>query len=162
MQYITEGRNMTDTKTLYDWANEAKLDFKDEDGYHDACQVWIDAWMQSPEDLQDYWLDWIIEDMGKAKLTLDYMGKAHDDSEYISSRRDSALTPVYACSLTQNLAFFGKGLYQIILTQMSAYVEERAEEWWADCVGYAGDMEAGAREDWEYENYRDRKLEERS
>ena len=45
--------------------------------------------------------------------------------------------------------------------QVEKLVEDMSDTWMGDCIGLKADYEEGAREDYEYENYRDRKLEER-
>lgn len=152
-----------DTKSLYDWASEADLDFKNDD-HHDAAAVWVDAIMESPEDLMDFWADWMYEKPERITDMLKHLGKAHDDANKIQTRsiRDNnMLISTFSSSLTLNLAWAGKAVLDSVREGLTKYVEDNADDWWSDVCGYAGDMLEGQYEDYKYEQWKDRQLEER-
>ena len=155
-----------DTKILHDWAVEAGLNLRDEDGYQDAIQVWIDAAMASPEDLYEYYADWMV-DKEREMLMLKWLGKAYTDQQRLSERSTASISDyqrTIASGLTQHLAFCAGDLMTMILTGLTKHVEMNADEWWADVQGYAGDMESAMSEDYAdhmYEQRKDRMLEER-
>jgi len=155
-----------DTKSLHDWANDAGINMRDSEGYYDAQAVWVDAIMQSPEHLMDFWSDWMYDDQESIVRMLTYMGKADSDLMDISTkpsfRNNDCLVHPYANGAMMSSSCAGEELRRTIRKGLTAYTEEMAEEWWADVQGYAGDMEEGAREDYEYARYKDRQLEERS
>jgi hypothetical protein len=152
-----------DTKTLFDLANEAGIKLTDEDGYHDARQVWIDGYMASPEWLMDIWIDALAE-MKDPEALLKYFGSTHKENEISDAhkRENISLKMTLAASLTVQLSFLGAQTYKTVLTFVEQYVDSECENWWTDCMNYYSDMQQGMAEDNAYENYRDRKLEERS
>lgn len=152
-----------DTKNLHDWADEADLNLRDSEGYYDAQAVWIDAIMQHPESLADFWADWCFDSPADIVDMLGKMGRADSDLQFmISGRNTDNLTASYAQSAVQNNCFAGECLRRMVRRGLTKYVEKMAEEWWEDVLGYAADMQEGAREDYLYEQYRDRQLEDRT
>jgi hypothetical protein len=153
-----------DTKTLYDLASEANIGFQHNDGFQDARQVWIDGYMKSPEWLMDIWIDALaglkVED---ATSLLDYIGKTHYEVEtaYNTKTTSTSLKMSMSTGVIVHSAFLGQRVYIALLEFVEKYVESECETWWADCQGYHSDMMEGAREDHLYQQYKDRKLDER-
>ena len=152
-----------DTKTLHDWAVEAGLNLRDEDGYQDAIQVWIDAAMASPESLYEYYADWMV-DKEREMMMLKWIGRAYVDQQRLSERGTASMADyqrTIASGLTQHLAFCAGDMMTMVLEGLTKHVNDNADDWWAEVQSYAGDMEEGQREDFEYEQRKDRMLEER-
>ena len=157
-----------DTKALYDLANEADIGFQHDDGYHDATQVWIDGYFDKPEYLVDLWID-ALADLCDEK-NKDKLATAMKDFGYVHSKVDMLVENArlstgcalsFSTSLNSAQAHLGSDIYLAVRKFVGEFVAENAEEWWSDCVSYHSDMNDGAKEDWLYEAYRDRMLEER-
>jgi hypothetical protein len=157
-----------DIKNLYDLANEADLKFDDDDGFQDATQVWIDGYMAAPEYLCDIWLDALAElhDKENAKkltIIMEELGKSHDaiNRANLYGKHSTALLLSSGSSMTLATAHLGQSVYIAVKVFVEAYVGKYAEEWWDDCVSYHSDMQEGQREDYLYQQHKDRMLEER-
>ncbi len=154
-----------DTYSLYYWANEAGLNFKDDDGYSDAISVWVDRAMQSPEHLDECWIDFVVDKPKQITEFLTEIGKADHDLQFMahsrSTRGSDSLQFAYANSAIGNASRAAEHLRRAIREGLQKYVETYADEWWRDCVGYHSDMMEGRYEDHKYQEYKDRQLEER-
>jgi hypothetical protein len=162
-----------DTKTLHQLALDAKIDLRNEDSYHDCVAVWVDEVFRDPKELlDDIWLDalaeiqWSKNEEKHATSTRDRlfkdMGTCHADLNRLESNNYSPMiTSCYATSYGFRTMNVGETLFFAIRKFVIKYVEERAEDWFGDVQGYAADMEEGQREDYEYENRKDRMLDER-
>jgi len=160
-----------DTKTLYDWANEAGLNMKSEDS-SDAIQVWIDRLMADQGWLADIWLDFLVEMMenkdghGESEYSrfVTSLGSAHRYTESVlsSGRQGAEYVGTSVVGLSMHFAHMGEHIYRAMLKGATKLVEDNADEWWGDVAAYHYEMEAGQYEDYMYEQYRDRQLDERS
>jgi hypothetical protein len=152
-----------DIKALYDLANEADIGFQHEDGYQDAKQVWVDGYMKSPEWLMDIWIDALADIKTEDATTiLSYFGKLHNEVElaYSTKTSSTALKMSLSAGVTVHAAFLGERLYIPVLEFVEKYVEQNAEEWWSECVGYHSDMVDGQYADYLYQQHKDRQLDE--
>ena len=154
---------MIDTKSLHDWALEAGISLRDDDGYYDAEDVWITKLMVTPETLNECWAEFCFEYPERVLEMLKAVGEADSDlmvmANGASLRGTDTLQFAYANSAIGRAARAGECLRRMIRDGLTKHVKDHAEEWWEDVQAYAADMERGAREDWEYDNYRDRLLE---
>jgi hypothetical protein len=166
-----------DTYTLYQWASDAGLNFDNPDNYNDAIDVWLVAMLEDGTWLNDILLDWLAEGLattqgedGKYIQSEKWVAIGKDmarikrDRESLESFSRSTGTKYLgnaANGLGWSLGALGETIYSLIIPQAEKYIEDHAEEWWADCMGYDYDMQEGAREDWLYEQRKDRLLEER-
>lgn len=162
-----------DTKSLYDWASEAGLKFDGE--YDDAVTVWQKALYNDESFLEDNLLDAIAEvlfppmpsedreDTMIAQRTRFFarLGSGINDVTHLTGRFNDRMNACYATSLAFNATQTGEELILTLKAWIDAYVEKYADEWWNECIGYHNDMEEGQREDYEYERWKDRQLEER-
>ena len=161
-----------DTKKLHDLLIEDGFNLKNYESneWEDAANVWIGHILKTPTELMDFWLDSLAElhDTEKAELLhrlLKQVGRVHEDVEYLKREGKyghNGLIMAYSNSLSQNGSMLGNEVYKAIAAGAEAYVNKMAQDWFADVLGYAADMEEGAREDYEYERYKERQLDERS
>ncbi len=160
-----------DTKQLHDLLIEDGFNLKnyDHSEWEDAAGVWTEYCMTQPSWLMDFWLDALAE-LHDAKRVeplhrlLSQVGKVHADVNYLkgeSKHGHTGLLMAYGNSLTQNNAMLGGEVYKAIQEGAVVYIQSQAPDWFIDVMGYAADMEEGAREDYEYERYKERQLEER-
>ena len=164
-----------DTKTLYDWASEANLDFSGE--HYDAITVWVEQILQDPEWLDDILLDAITdsfyvgpgEGQEAAKLKLErkerllsHVGRGCRDLDVLGGRNiNDRVHAAYATGFTYNTIQIGEAIILAMKAWVGEYVENRADEWWGDVCSYHADMLEGQYEDYLYEQQKDRQLEER-
>lgn len=162
-----------DTKTFYDALLEANINIRDEDS-GDGHAIAMELVMGDDQEMIELYVDWLADAFcGRDQSDADkmYMGHvvkgirdAYKDKEKLDTRlirNSEMLSTTYMKSFCYNIESVGSAVYCIIRERAEKYVDEMLDEWWADMQSYAGDMEAGAREDWEYEQYRDRMMEER-
>ena len=159
-----------DTKSLHDWASDAQLDFKDEDGFHDAKDVWIRNIMGDEECLMDLWLDALAEFHAEDPKGSSYkplasqkarfatnMGNARVSSVRLESARNTpSTTACEATSFTYRVSQIGEQVFLLIQDYVVKLVEKNADDWWGDVVGYHGDMEQGRYEDHAYQEAKER------
>jgi len=149
-----------DTKTLYDLASDANIGFNP-DGLQDAQKVWIDAYMKSPQLLDDLWIDALCE--SRQTLVSSLLKSISSTHESIERSQDTAfasvgMTLAHASSTAQCCNFIGGDIYKSILEYVEKYVTSECEIWWADCQGYHTDMMEARGDDNAYEQYRDRQM----
>lgn len=154
-----------DTGTLYNWANEAGLNFQDDDGYSDAISVWVDEAMQSPEHLEECWIDFVVDKPAQITQFLAEIGKADHDLQFMAhskaSRGSDNLQFAYANAAIGNASRASEHLRRAIREGLEKYVTDNADTWWKDCCGYHSDMMEGRYEDHKYQEYKERQLEAR-
>jgi len=151
-----------DTKSLYDLANEANIGFQDDESYQDARELWIDAYMKSPELLADLWIDALCEAKEDyVTEILKNVGSTHKSIHLAQteSRHSIGMAIAAGSSVTQGCSFIGGAVYKSILAFVTEYVGSECENWWGDCQGYHSDMMESQAEDSAYENWKDRRLE---
>ena len=165
-----------DTKELFDWASDAGLNFEDSDP-SDAVSVWAEQILNDPEWLTDLWLDALADqfytlagdntDEGKEmkegrERVLKHIGKFARDLDFLPACRTSErLMSCYATSVAYSAIQVGEAVGLAVKAYVEKYVEENAQEWWGDVCAYHHDMMAGQYEDYQYEQWKDRQLEDR-
>jgi hypothetical protein len=162
-----------DTKTLYDWAAEAGLTF-DTDDSSDAITVWISAMLSDSEVMEDYWLDaladmfHVLKDsddqtpVARRDRMFDHVGRFASDLESLERRYTSdRVTSCYGTSLAYHAIQVGEEISLALLAWVTKHVEENADDWWGEVIGYHSDMMEGQYEDYRYEQWKDRQLEDR-
>ena len=159
-----------DTKTLYDWADEAGLDFTTEDP-HDAIGVWQDKLCLDTDFLEDNWLDALAEVIWpplpiegredtekerRERMMMHTQNMCQNLMSLNSSPRSrlDMVTSCFATSLSFSAMQVGEQIGLALKKFCDDYVERYAEEWWADVCGYHYDMEQARKEDY-YESRRD-------
>jgi hypothetical protein len=164
-----------DTKTLHDLALDAKIDLRNEDSYHDCVAVWIDEVFRDPKELlDDIWLDALAEiqrSKNETSVNSDTrerlfrdMESCHTDLNRMENSNSPMINSCYATSYGFRTMNVGETLFFTIRKYVIKYVEERAEDWFGDVQGYAGDMEEAMADDAadsRYEDRKDRMLDER-
>jgi hypothetical protein len=148
-----------DTKELLAVLEDNNIDL-DPDDRADAESAWIEAMIASWDDFQDTWLDYaeaIPDD--KLKQMHDWLKSADHDLEYITSYgRDRGLIQVYAAAANNQMARLGNAFIENHRAQVTRLVEDNSDMWMADCIGYKSECMEGMREDYLYEQAKDRRL----
>ena len=146
-----------DTKALLDVLIEDGFNLKayEPQEYEDAAAVWVGAVMTKPSWLMDFWLDSLAEihDPKRAEelmALLTKIGRVHDEVDMVQRnvKHSPGLALAFSSALTQQSAFLGSEIYKVILKYITAYVNRNAAEWFADVLGYAGDMEQSQKDDY--------------
>ena len=155
-----------DTKILYDLAIEADINLKHDDGYHDCVAPWTDYLLANPEYLVDVWLDWLAElTMEEMKRLCEGMVGGLKDIENMQGSLgrlgNGTVMQIYGSSAGMNFSRVGALLSFHLKKCAEKYVEENADAWYSDVISYSGDMEAGMKEDYLYEQEKDRRMEEK-
>jgi hypothetical protein len=148
-----------DTKELLAVLEDNNIDL-DQDDRSDAESAWIEAMIASWDDFQDTWLDYAeaIPDEELKKMH-GFLKSADHDMEYVSSYKHSRdLIRVYMAAANNNLARFASFILENHREQVTRLVEDNSDMWMADCIGYKSDCMEGQREDYLYEQAKDRKL----
>jgi len=137
------------TKTLYEWASDAGLDFNDPDAGQDAILIWHKSWMQSPEHLIGVYHDFVSDEY--AAMICEGIAKASRDSHWIQeeSRRHPYLIAAYSASLNMHLGTAGGYLQKALSDMILHHVKKTYDDCWVDVCGYHFDMEQGCHEDCE-------------
>ena len=151
-----------DTKQLHDLIADSRLSFQDDDGYYDAKEIWLDAYMKSPVLLDDLWIDALVEARQKSVTEL-LINVAATHAKVEASKDKSFDHSVgvrlsAAAGMTLNCGFLGADVYKIIFAYVEKYVDSEAEQWWSDCQGYDADMNQSQSDDTAYSLYRERKM----
>jgi hypothetical protein len=134
-----------DTKTLYDWAVEAGLDF-DPSRITKAAEVWHDRLMGDTDWLDLYWLKFLIDGMARCpKHAIPHrMASYHDGCNSIRRMHgwagDSTIR-AYADGVHADAAVAGADMINIVSDEARAWVMDNAALWWEDVVNYHKDME---------------------
>ena len=155
-----------DTKQLLEVLEDNNIAL-DPDDLGDAESAWIEAMIKSWDDFQDTWLDYAeaISDEDLKKMHK-YLADSDHDLEYVGaslwgSGISRTTSHVFSEAFHMYLSRAALILVNNHRAQVEKLVEDMSDTWMGDCIGLKSDYEEGAREDYEYENYRDRQLEER-
>ncbi len=160
-----------DTKLLHDLLIDDGFNLKnyDHSEWEDAAGVWTEYCMTQPSWLMDFWLDALAElhDKKNAPIlerTLAEVGAVHEQLTGLNKRAGihDGLTLSSASGTSLRTSHLGSSIYEAIQKGAVVYIQSQAPDWFIDVMGYASDMQEGAREDWEYENYKQRQLDEQS
>jgi len=160
-----------DTKTLFDAAVDAGINFGGEVDLSDMEPIALEIIMANPEEEADLFMDAvaqlfmekeeIAQKIGIQRLSRGLKGM-HGDIDMVQSRSISDKTiSVYANSFALNCHSVADAIYFTYLREAKKYVEKYIEEWTNDAGSYWADMQEGQYEDWKYEQWKDRRLEER-
>jgi hypothetical protein len=138
-----------DTKQLLQVLEDKCID-ADLDNLADAEPVWIEAIIGSFEDFQDSYQDYqaeIPEDI--LKKMHGFLKSADHDMEYITNygKHSRDLIRVYMAAANNQLARFAGELLENHRNQATKLVQDMAETWMIDCIGYKLDMLEGQGED---------------
>ena len=161
-----------DIKELHDACRDAGINMRDEDS-GDCYSIALELVFKS-DYFHEQHIDWIADELVgrtedkhmlacRERWSRD-MGEVHKNLEgldMLAVRNSDMLKITYASSLMYRISNIGEIVVQAISSRAEEYVDKYIDEWWADVQSYAGDMEAGAEEDYYYEQYRDRQMEER-
>jgi hypothetical protein len=141
------------TKTLYDWASNADLDFTDPDAAADAITVWHNAWVQSPEHLVEVYHDFVSDKY--AKMICEGIAKASRDGQWIEeeAKNHPYMIAAYSASLNLHLGTAGGYLQKALSEMILDHVKKTYDDCWVDVCGYHLDMEEGRHEDYEIKRY---------
>ena len=137
---------------------------KDIEGYHDCVHPWSRMMLADPEYMIDVFFDFIAElgeEDKRAKfddLIKDITRATHSGDTLTKYSQDTKLAIHFANTISMYNAWVGATIVEVVRSQVEAYVDKYAEEWFNDVLGYLADMEEGQREDYEYEKSIDRKL----
>ncbi len=135
---------MIDTKSLHDWAEEAGISTRDDDGYRDAKDVWITKLMVTPETLNECWADFCFEQPERVLEMLKAVGGADEDLMAMANgeslRGVDPLQFAYANSAIGRAARAGEALRRMIREGLTYHVQGNAETWWDDVMAYERDM----------------------
>ena len=158
-----------DTKRLLELAIDAGIDPKHDDVAHDCIEPWTKYLINSPEEMADVWIDFLAEmdiegDSFKAIIT--HLGRAQSDFDAISKKSSHIpanidSTVIWGHSLQQNMVYIGLPIQKALAEGAQKYVEKNVDEWWDDCMNFAGDMEADAADahgDYLYDQRKDEGL----
>ena len=134
-----------DTKQLYDWANDAGLNFNNEYDSEYAIEVWTDAIMQDSGYLVDFWLDALADfhddgNRGQMDGLLKSIGRLSDNT---SRLRDRCFVASFAYMNDSALhsSLIGQAIFSCIANNIERMVEKNAGEWWADVCEYKYNLE---------------------
>jgi hypothetical protein len=163
-----------DTKSLHDALLEDGFNLSSYESheYEDAVATWI-TYMLTPAILKGYLGDWMFDlsedTMAFGKLCNEMKGGVADVQNIVSgsiSRSPSlSLTHTYGFAAVMRFDNVGSQLSFHLLKSATKYVEENASEWFLDVWQYASDMAESheeARGDYEYDQRKDRTLDERA
>ena len=159
---------MMDTKTLHDACRDAGINMRDEDS-GDAHHIAMELVFRD-EDFRELHVEWLADALlarnpsTSEKHDRDRwsgtMVTAYSEHDMLSTpRMTDRLVDTYACSFAYSMGAIGRIVFDAVREAAEKYVDKHIDEWWADVQSYAGDMEAGAEEDWAYEQWRDRQME---
>ena len=169
-----------DTKALHDSAINAGIDLRNEDSWSDCIEPWTILLLETPEAIVDVINDFLLEvteepyaDNGRFDRMSRNLVQVRRDSDYVrrhmkmsksTNIADDHLVGTYMSCVVDGHQQIGQYFTILLLDQAEKFVANKVEEWWADVVGYAADMNEGMAEDyadWRHEDARDRALEER-
>jgi hypothetical protein len=162
-----------DTKSMHDVLIEDGFDLKiyESNEWEDAAAVWVDHMMKTPEWLNDFWIDMLCElhgDDEKYALAtlLGHIGKITprlDDVRKAESH--TGLNMANSAALTMQASFLGAEVYKAIEKGVKKHMSAHGHEYFEDVLNHAAQLEQdneAERGDWEYEQMRDRQMEERA
>lgn len=164
VQQHNEGIIM-DTKTMYDWANEAGLKFDDGTDHNDFAGVAKERLLQDWDWISDNILDWLQElpdarfkdlsqSLSKAAVSI--------DTAYHANRVGEEMASIRYTACTTHAAHVGGAIAALVIKKVDELVDSKAEEWWIDICAYEHEMRTCAYEDYMEGRREDRMLEERS
>jgi uncharacterized membrane-anchored protein YjiN (DUF445 family) len=139
-----------DTKALHQVLVDNKIDL-DMDSVADAEPIWIQAIFESEEDFADTCADYLAEMPVKDFAEIGYkMADGYKDITAIVDThigKSEMLTATWASSMAQNFTRAASIMARNHADQITKMVEDNADQWMADCIGYDIDMNEGRSED---------------
>jgi hypothetical protein len=153
-----------DTKSLYDAAVEADTLYRDDQDAmaNDCILPWTIAMLANEDYLAEYFADFTNELVAGPKfetICRDMSRAAVDISILPTVVRESTIV-LYASCLTGVIENIGRLTFENMRAECEKHVEANMYEWTADVIAYAGEVEEGQREDYAYENAKDRRLDD--
>ena len=142
---------------LLNTAEKAGINMAHDDAYHDCVDVWFEYIMQTPEELEEYFIDALLEIFEerherKKERMFKYMGDASESLEALGRKGYSeSMTAGDATSFAFRASDMGETVILLVREFVLKMVTDNAEQYWEDCRSYHHDMMEGGREDAEYE-----------
>jgi hypothetical protein len=151
-----------DTKSLYDAAVEAGTLYRDDDQAtaSDSILPWTLLMLGNEEYLAEWFGDFTHELVAGPKfadICRDMSRGAHD-IEMIPTISKPSTIALYASCLTGVIENIGRLTFENMRAECEKHVEANADEWTQAVIAYAGEREEGQKEDFLYEQAKDRRL----
>ena len=151
-----------DIKQLHDAAIDAGVDFKDDYGHHDCIDVWTRLVLSDADYMADLFMDFmcaLAEEENRLQFDSLIKGtaKAIANRDCLSVNDHPQIITAYAQSMCINLENVGDIVIDVLLAEAEKYVKKYAEEWFSDVTGYHHDMMESQKEDYLYEQSKERK-----
>ena len=144
---------MIDTKTLHDILVDEGIRFNMDD-VDDARSAWLLAIMKNEQLFSECFMDFICEmDQGTIEMLAAEAVAVESRLEFITklgSDQEFGLAGTYVNSVSLSKLYIADKIINNHRACVSKMVDQYAEDWMADCIGYNADMMEGAREDYEY------------
>jgi hypothetical protein len=151
-----------DTKSLYDAAVEAGTLYRDDDQAtaSDSILPWTILMLGNEEYLAEWYGDFTHELVAGPKFAdiCSKMERAARDIEVIPTISRPSTIATYAVCMSGLFEMIGLSTFENIRSEAEKHVEAMADEWTQAVIAYAGEMEEGQREDYLYEQTKDRRL----
>ena len=156
-----------DTKRLLELAQDAGINVRHDDAYHDCVEPWLEAMLSDPEEMAEHWLDALAEiDGDNYNRIINQITTLRASKATIKGYSKNGMqTNSIICGASFALGFIGMEVSETIEKYMRKYVEAHAEEMWEEVCGYAGDMESAMADDhadYLHQERQDRRLDERA
>jgi hypothetical protein len=151
-----------DTKSLYDAAVEAGTLYRDDDQAtaSDSILPWTLLMLGNEEYLAEWFGDFTHELVAGPKFEriCSDMRRAAQDIAAVKTFSNESLITTYAVCLTGSLESIGRMTFENMRAECEKHVEANADEWTQAVIAYAGEREEGQKEDFLYEQAKDRRL----
>ena len=130
-----------DIKALHDVLIEKNIPIT-QDSLFQAEREWTFALASNELDLTETFEDYLAEmDEDKYKTMITTIMDSVRDLDFLGQISTPTLVASYAAGLSFNLSLVGKRIVDNHLKQVERFVNQHSQDWLADCVAYARDME---------------------
>jgi hypothetical protein len=153
-----------DTKSLYDAAVDAGTLYRDDDQAtaSDSILPWTFLMLGNEEYLAEYYGDFTHELVAgdKFERVCRDMARAAKDIEMVSTISRPSTIATYAICMSGLFEMIGLNHFNNMRDECEKHVEAMSDEWTQAVIAYAGEVEEGQKEDYLYEQAKDRRLDD--